>query len=247
MSEIIESLQNERIKKLCKLHTKKNRDETKQFLIEGEHLIDEALRANVVDKLFILKDLKNPFSDVIECIYVSQAVLNKLSTNQSNITMIAVCNQKSKELKRKNCGLLLDDIQDPGNMGTIIRTAVSFGYDFIVLSKKCVDIYNDKCIRSTQGAVFHIAIFQDDLIEKIKELKQENFKVFGTSLHEATNLKNIKKQNKFVIVLGNEGQGVSNDVLDVCDQKIFIEMENFESLNVGVAAGICMYELKNNH
>ena len=136
--------------------------------------------------------------------------------------------------------------QDPGNVGTIIRTAYSFGFDAVVLSSNSVDLYGDKLIRSTQGALFHIPVFQNDLITVIAQLKKQNIPVYGTALRGGKGLSAFMPVKAVALVFGNEGNGVSEAVLNACDQNIFIEMESFESLNVAVAAGICMYHMRGN-
>lgn len=240
----INSVQNERVKQWGKLQQKKYRDKTGQFLIEGEHLIEEALKYHCIDHLLLLNSLEHSFKYEKNTILVSQEILDKLSQNQSQVSMIAVCHLPKWQEKQYKKGILLDGVQDPGNLGTIIRTALSFGYDFITLSKDCVDLCNDKCIRATQGAMFQIPITREDLMTKIKELKKEDFTVLGTALHQAVPLKELKRPEKFVLIMGNEGQGIKKDILACTDKNIFVEMERFESLNVGVAAGICMYMLK---
>lgn len=243
MDEII-SVQNERVKQWGKLQQKKYRDKTGQFLIEGEHLIEEALKYNCVDHLLLLNSLEHAFKQEKNTILVSQEILDKLSQNQSQVQMIAICHLPKWQEKKYKKGILLDGVQDPGNLGTIIRTALSFGYEFITLSKDCVDLCNDKCIRATQGAMFQIPITREDLMSKMKELKEDDFTIFGTALHQAMPLKECRRPAKFVLIMGNEGQGIKPEILKHTDQNIFVEMEHFESLNVGVAAGICMYMLK---
>lgn len=240
----INSVQNERVKQWSKLQIKKYRDRTNQFLIEGEHLIEEALKSNCVRHILVLKGLEHSFCQRKEAIAVTQDILDRLSQNQSSVSMIAVCDMPKMEYGKKQRGVILDGVQDPGNLGTIIRTALSFGYDFILLSLDCVDLYNDKVIRSTQGALFQIPIMRCDLAAEIESLKEESITVFGTSLRNAVPLKQIQKRESYAVVLGNEGQGVREEILNLCDQNIFIEMDCFESLNVGVAAGICLYELR---
>ncbi len=247
MSEFIESAQNERVKNWSKLLIKKYRDQQRRFIVEGQHLIEEALRVNAVEKLLILHESSHPFVDFEDIIYVSQAVLHKLSSNKSEVSMIAICRQSNPSVVTKHKGIVLDAIQDPGNMGTIIRTAVSFNYDFIVLSKDCVDVYNEKCIRSTQGALFQMHFIQGDLVEELKTLKEEGFHIYATALKAAVKLSEVQAQDKHVLILGNEGQGISSAVLELSDERIVIEMQQFESLNVGVAAGICMYCLTNHN
>ncbi len=243
MTRVIQSVQNNQVKNWAKLLQKKYRDTMNQYLIEGEHSIEEALRYDVVDTLLVTSENHRWIKDE-RTILVSQEIINKLSTNLSKVNEIAVCNKVIQAIENYTRGVILDRIQDPGNMGTIIRSAVSFGYDYIFLSEDCVDIYNDKCLRSTQGAIFQIPILIGNMNEFIAQLKQKEVQLLVTSLHQATPLRELKKVNQFALVLGNEGQGVSSSIVDQADQTIYIEMEQFESLNVAVAAGICMYELR---
>lgn len=239
--EKITSVQNEKIKSYFKLKQKKERDITNRFLIENEHLIEEALKANIVEVLLVLDGTSHkPFENTY---IVTEQILDKLSSNVSSVKMIAVCRKFELDIESDKV-LLLDTIQDPGNLGTIIRTAHSFGFNKIYLSKDCADIYNDKTIRSTQGAMFFVGLHYVDLKDKINELKRKDYTILATSLHDATNLKDIKKVNKCAIILGNEGKGVKQELLDIADQKVYIEMNEFESLNVAIAAGIMMYEFK---
>lgn len=240
----ITSTSNELVKSWKKLDTKKGRKEAKEFLIEGEHLIEEALRYGRVKTILLKEGLEHPFGQRKETMLVSQKVLDHLSATTSKAQMMAVCTIEELKPAKRERVVILDGVQDPGNLGTIVRTAVSFGYDQIILSKDCVDLYNEKVVRSTQGALFAISAVTKDIIEEIRILKKEGMMVYGTSLHEAVYLKNRKKAVKTALVLGNEGSGVSETVLHECDQNLIIEMDQFESLNVAVAAGIAMYTLR---
>ena len=141
--------------------------------------------------------------------------------------------------------LLLDNVQDPGNVGTILRTAHSFGIDCIYMSKGCADIYNPKTIQSSQGALFYIPVIQTDLVEEIKKLQERNIEVYATALHDNhKDLQNIKPSEKYAILVGNEGQGVRKELIDLSNHIVKIEMETFESLNVAIATSICMYTFK---
>ena len=231
----IESLQNQYVKQWTKLHEKKERDKTGLFLVEGEHLITEALRADIVQK--ILYTVENPFN-FPDCIEVTEPVMKKISQNVSGAKCIAVCIQKERTAEDPKRVILLDDVQDPGNFGTIIRTARSFGFEVIYTSKKTCDLYNEKVIRSTQGALFTMPV------EKIRELKTESFRVIGTALKDAVPMSRIGDADKMAFLFGNEGQGVHQELLDACDQRLFIEIGNFESLNVAVATGIVMYRYR---
>lgn len=237
----ITSKTNTKVKQWMKYHQKKYRDQDGCFLIEGEHLIEEALMENLVEALMIRNGNVNHFTYNGPIYELADEVMDKLSMNVSKVNYMALCSKIDKRIKHKTRVLLLDDIQDPGNLGTIVRTAHSFGFDIIYASKNCVDLYNEKTIRSTQGALFHVPYEQISLEEIIVQLKQDGFKVFATSLHNAIPLSKAEECEKLAIVLGNEGSGVHDHIIDLCDTSIKIEMNAFESLNVAVAGGICMY------
>lgn len=240
--EKIQSVQNERIKKAARLHQKKDRDETGLFLVEGEHLIQEALKKDAVQEIFC--DIRSPFA-FENTTEVSEAVMHKLSSSVSGTHVLAVCRKMQSEILDPHRLLMLDGVQDPGNLGTLVRTAVSFGFDGIFCSGDCADLYNEKTVQSSQGALFYIPCIRTDLKEKIRQLRQEGFRVYGTSLGEHTvPLESLQAQDKMLFILGNEGQGVHPEILDLCDQNLRIEMRGFESLNVAVAGGILLYRFR---
>lgn len=240
----ITSLTNAKVKQWSKYKEKKHRDKDHKFLIEGEHLIEEAHKANLIECILIEQGKENMFP-AYETYEVTRDILKKLSDSVSGTYIMAVCHMPNiSSIDFGNKVIVLDNVQDPGNVGTIIRTAFSFGYTSIVLSNHSVDVYNEKVIRSTQGALFHMPIIRGDIMELLQELKQQGITLYATSLHEATPLQQTPKKTPCALIFGNEGNGVSKDVIDYSDHKVFIEMETFESLNVAVAAGICMYEFK---
>ena len=169
---IITSTNNEHIKELNKLKEKKYRDITNSFLIEGEHLVNEAAKKEVITELIILEGT-NYYLDNIKTTHVSKEVMKKLSNMDSYPNVMGLC-KKIEEKRIGNKILILEDIQDPGNLGTIIRSAVAFDIDTIILSPKTVDLYNNKVIRSTQGMLFHINIIIKDLEKIITKLKENN-------------------------------------------------------------------------
>lgn len=239
--EEITSLQNKKIKEWTALHHKKDRDRTGMFLIEGEHLIEEALNAGIV--MHIITDTDCPFS-FPDIIHTTSAVMNKLSANVSGAHLIGVCHQLDLKMHNPERILLLDNIQDPGNLGTLIRTAVSFSFDGVALSEETCDLYNEKTIRSTQGAMFHIPVYRKNIAAYIEELQKQDFKVIATCLKESHTFDEIPVSKKMAFVMGNEGNGVSEEVLQKADDHLRIEMHGFESLNVAVAGGIVMYMYK---
>lgn len=239
----ITSVSNANVKAWIKLKEKKGRDKAKQLIVEGRHLIEEAYQANCLTCLILLKGTSYPNID-LPVYEVPKEIIQRLTSLTSQETILGICDFPTPMIQKKERFILLDDVQDPGNVGTIIRTAISFGYDAILMSKGCADVFNEKVIRSTQGGIFHLPILRDDRKALLEFCEQECLWMYATSLHEAKKLTEIKCNHPYVLVFGNEGSGVSQQVLDACDESIKIPMEGFESLNVAVAAGICMYEFR---
>ena len=232
---IITSIDNKKIKELCKLYDKKYRKDSDLFIVEGEHLVTEANKHGLLEEVYSL----NPV-DYDNVTLVSEAVMKKITSLTSIPSMIGVC----KKVKEKELGdriLILDNIQDPGNLGTIIRSAVAFSIDTIVLSCDTVDLYNPKVIRATQGMIFTSNIIVRDLIPFVKTLN--DYKKYTTNVVCGTELKSVEKNNKYAIIMGNEGQGVKEDLAKLCDEAIYINMSPLcESLNVAIATSIILYE-----
>ncbi len=238
----ITSVNNEYIKSIAKLNDKKNRCKAKKFIIEGFHLITEAYNAGLLLEILTIKELNN-YSDVNQII-VSEQIIQKLSSTANPQGVVGVCEMKNDKTIKGSKILLLDNINDPGNMGTIIRASLGFNIDTIILSEDCADIYNLKTLRASQGSIFHMNIIFKDLKEAIRELKENNIYIIGTSLRNAIPLKECKINNNYAILLGNEANGVRKELLEQCDCNIKIEINNkLESLNVAVAGSIIMYYL----
>ena len=239
----ISSINNEYIKEISKLNEKKYRDKLNKYLIEGLHLVTEALKYDIIDTIIIREDFS--YETSIKHIIVSSEVMKKLSDNPSIPKIMAVVNKKESTIKGNKI-LLLDRLQDPGNLGTIIRSAVAFNFDTIILSNDTVDLYNSKVLRSTQGMLFNINISRQDLTNVINELKNNNYTIYGTKVDNGYDVKEINNINKFALIIGNEGTGISDNILKQCDKYLYIKMNNnCESLNAGVAASILMYEMGN--
>ena len=232
---MIESFSNSKIKYAMKLKQKKYRNQYNQFLVEGEHLIEEAINSKMLDTLFYYG--VNPFS--VSGIEVSESVMKKLSDLDNVSSVIAICN-KNQYNNLSNKILILDSIQDPGNMGTLIRTAAAFGFETII-SENAVDYYNEKVIRSSQGAIFYVNLIEDDIIQFVNE--HQDYIYFGTDVTSGKPVNSsLFKHEKIAIILGNEGAGVREEVKKLVHVNIHISMEKTESLNVGIAGGILMYE-----
>ena len=240
---IITSLENNKIKDLVKLQSKKYRDNTNMFLVEGSHLVEEVYKAGLLKEVFVLEN--DSFSIDVPTTYVSGDVMKKISTTDTYTNVVGLCEKKSSNEIIGNKILLLDDIQDPGNLGTIIRSSVAFNVDTIILSLNTVDLYNSKVLRSTQGMFSHINIITMDLEEAITELKSRNITVYGTNVNEGVDVRNINDTSSYALVMGNEGNGVHENIQNMCDKNLYIKMSNkAESLNVGVACSILLYELE---
>ena len=239
------STNNDLVKESFKLKDKKYRDLTNKFLVEGYHLVDMA--KDYLEIVFV-KDKKDyGLISGVSYYLVNDDIIKKLSQTQNSQGIIGVCHKKKEENIKDNNVIILDNIQDPGNVGTIIRSALAFGYHDIILSNDSVDVYNDKVIRSSQGAIFKINILYQELFSALDELKKKGYKVFGTALNNAKELRDISFESKNAIILGNEGNGIRPEVLAITDENIFIEMnKDIDSLNVGVAGSIIMYELSKN-
>ena len=230
---MISSKDNARIKDLAKLKTTKYRKETKTFLVEGKHLVSEAFNMGLVIEAFSLEE-KDGYTQV------SADVMKKLISTDSLVSEIAVCKMlDEKPLSDKI--LILDKIQDPGNLGTLLRSAKAFNFNTVILGEGTVDLYNEKVIRSSQGAIFKLNILSKNLLDFIPTLKDYN--VYGTNVRNGIDIKDITNTNKVAIILGNEGNGISAEVDILVSKNIYIKMDNTESLNVGVAGSIIMYEL----
>lgn len=231
----ITSLNNQLIKDTAKLHKKKYRDQTGMFLIEGYHLYEEARKVNNVKYVFTTDETITG-DDII---YVNDTVLEKLTQTKNPQPILTVCHKITAN-KLGNKVLILEKIQDPGNLGTLMRSALAFGFNTIVLDNT-VDIYNDKVLRSTQGAIFKLNIIEMDTSDFLHDYPQ--YKAYGTAFN-GTRLETIEFPEKMAIILGNEGNGISENILDLTAENITIKTTEVESLNVGVAGSIIMHHLK---
>ena len=229
---MIESVNNERIKEYAKLNSKKYRDETGLFIVEGEHLVEEALKKTNAIDIFSMDDSYTK---------VSEAVMRKLSSLNTLPNVLAICKKPSEEEIKGNI-LILDGIQDPGNLGTIIRSAVAFGIDTIITSEDTVDYLNSKVLRASEGMVFHINIVEKNLFEELPKLKN-NYKIYTTNVVNGSDVSEINVDKPYAIIMGNEGNGVKKEIAEYASEAIYIPMkETCESLNVAIATSIILYE-----
>ena len=254
--QIITSKDNEIIKNIRKLKEKKYRDLSNSYIIEGIKLIKEAIAEKKQIKQIVLceENINNGGIDQkllyeiakYECIYVTKKIFSLISDVQNPQGIMAVIEKRNSEDNidyKEDVIVVLDGIQDPGNLGTILRTIDSVGLKQVIVSKETADAYNPKVVRSTMGAIFRVNIIEsDNLIETLKNLRKHKYKVMATSLETNNNIYDVD-YNKKVIVIGNEANGVSQEILDFADEKIKIPMlGRTESLNASVATSIILYE-----
>lgn len=243
----IESVKNPSVKSWKKLSMKKERDRSGCYLIEGFHLVEEALKEQLVIEIIINQDIEKQPSISLgdaDVIYVTNEVMKAICDTETPQGIAAVCEKPASKLDKVKLAkvLLLDRVQDPGNMGTLIRTADAAGMDAVILGEGCADLYNPKVVRATQGSLFHLPIVKAGLAEFIETL---NMPVYGTSLDNGVSFETVEKSPEFAIIVGNEGQGVSSELLEKTVKNLYIPIYGkCESLNVAVAAGIFMYYLR---
>jgi TrmH family RNA methyltransferase len=238
MSEKIVSKSNSKIKYITSLHNVKYRKENKQFLAEGYKSLEMALNAGVVKEVYSLKEI-NGLKDIPNYI-VSEEIMEKISSSKTPEGVVFLCDIPNLLGNQLDKVIYLDHVADPGNAGTIIRTALAFGYDAVVFSNDSVDIYNEKVISATKGAIFALPVIKNDL----KDIKNGHQIIASTLSEKSISLEDAKAKKPFILVLGNESHGISNEVVEQADMLVKIPIQTMESLNVSIAAGILMYHFK---
>lgn len=254
--QVISSKDNELIKHIRKLKDKKYRDESNEYVVEGVKLVEEAVKENAkIKQIIVCEDTTRTYEipthimleiAKYECISVSDKIFNIITqvTNPQGIMAIIEKNAQNAKIDyTQDIIVVLDDVQDPGNLGTILRTVDSIGLNQIIVSKGTADAFNSKVVRSTMGAIFRIKIIEvENLAQAIKEMRKHHFKLMVTSLQTKNSIYDIDFYKK-IIVIGNEANGVSKEIQDMADEKAKIPMlGRTESLNASVAAGVVMYE-----
>jgi TrmH family RNA methyltransferase len=247
----IQSVKNPQVKQWKKLLTKKERDKTGMFLIEGFHLVEEALKQQeqiieiiVSDKIELPPRFDFGSTSITT---VTDEISKELSDTETPQGIYAVCRETTDNasIKEAKSFLFIDAVQDPGNLGTMIRTADAAGIEAIVVGHGSVDIFNSKVLRSAQGSHFHLPIVRGNLEEWIETLNKRNIPVYGTALENAKTYTEIAPQEEFALIVGNEGSGMNKELLVKTTSNLYIPIYGqSESLNVAVAAGILLYYLK---
>ena len=243
---IITSKANSVVKNAKKLHQKKYRKSA--YLIEGWHLFEEAVQAGVtIEKIFALESYRDQLATFPQTIWVSEEILLDLADTQTPQGIVAVIQKEEVGLPELHQGkfLFLEDVQDPGNVGTIIRTADAAGFTGVIVSDKSADIYSLKTLRSMQGSHFHLPIYRMSSQRLLEGAKEAAIPVLATTLSKVSvDYRELVPIENFVLVMGNEGQGISSLMAESADQLVHISMKGqAESLNVAVAAGILIFHL----
>lgn len=241
---IISSIQNEKIKALKRLKDKKHRTLCGEFLVEGEHLVKEAYKSKSLKQIITAKNEYSFFN--VPVLYVTKEVIKFLSETKSPQDVIGVCKAFNSPLKAAKKTLILDDVSDPENLGTLIRSAYCFSFDQILLTKNTCEIYNSKVIRGSQGALFHIPIKVLSKKEIILFLKQNKINTYVTLLNAKSEMLSVAFKTPLALILGNEARGVSDEFnLPFANTFKINQNQNFDSLNLSVAGSIIMWYLEN--
>ena len=244
----ITSVNNELVKEITKLQQRKYRDESGLFLLEGEKCIEEAIEYGIEIKHLLVIEGYDKFQK-IERIETIEAVLSKISTTVSAPKCVAVGKQKQEKWnKGYKKVVLLEDIKDAGNLGTILRTSCAFGVDALILYGNTVDLYNPKCVRASVGNLWKIPVFNINGFDKLKEVCKD-FTPIATLAQNKNSvwLKDFKQTDKMLIMFGTESSGLSDELINYSKEKgqgITIEMtESVESLNLSISVGVILYQL----
>ncbi len=244
---MITSIQNAKVKKWRKLHQRKERMKDRAFLIEGEHLLEEAVSAGaeIREVITAKKKYLPQFLENVNITEVSNEVFTHISRTEAPQGIAAVIGMNTGTQVTGARVLLIDAVQDPGNLGTMIRTADAAGFDAVVLGAGTVDVYNDKVIRATQGSLFHIPVMNADLAKTAAGLKEQGFCIWAAALDQAKVYNQIHVPEKIALIVGNEGAGIRGTMINQADEIVTIPIYGrAESLNVSVAAGILMYHIR---
>lgn len=251
--KVIQSAQNPMFKQMKKLLSKKGRVEAKQYLVEGRHLVEEALKErDVVKKILVEEGVMQGvvLTSAVPHIVLPSVLFKQLTQTETPQGILALCQMQSERaidasLANKKV-LLLDGIQDPGNAGTICRTADAAGVDVVVFGKGSVDIYNSKALRSAQGSHLHVDLATGELQAWVEACKEAQLPVYGTALKNSISYEQVQTpQSSFALIVGNEGNGVSPALLEKTDQNLHVPIYGrAESLNVTVATGVLLFALQ---
>ena len=236
---MIDSVNNEKIVYFRKLREAKYIKEEGKYIVETEHLVNEAYNAGILESL-IIENSADFDLDVPKTI-VSRKCMEKISLLKNAPSVMGVVKLKENNTIKGNKIVVLDNVQDPGNVGTIIRSSLAFNVDTVILSKDSVNVFNDKLIRSSEGTIFNVNIVVMDTIEAINTLHEMKIDVYYADMYGENEVSEIKPE-KYALVLGSEGKGISKAVKEMADKGVKLQMNSkCESLNVAVAGSIIMH------
>lgn len=259
--DIIKSKDNSKIKYIRSLNIKKNRENANVFVVEGIKFVQESINENADIKFVLMSETISQKNEIfnliqvlkekeIDCFFCEDNIFSSVTETinaQGILSVVSKCfYDKEKILNDYNFMIMCDRIQDPGNLGTIIRTSDAFGPAVVIMNKGCVDVYNPKVVRATAGAMFRVPLIVGDSSEEIIDyVKKAGFKIISAVINSEFSFENIDKSEKICIVIGNEGQGISSKICEASDMSITVKMPGkAESLNASIAAGICIYEIR---
>lgn len=250
---MITSKSNAKIKEIRKLRSSaKARRQKGEFVVEGLRIVKE-VPAELLEELYVSEHFADKAlseEGFLKAEVVADDVFRFLADTVTPQGILAVVRRPafreeiSSYIKSDARILLLDDVQDPGNLGTIVRTAEAAGVDLVILSEGCADLFNPKVIRSTMGSIFRVPHLTRDLVSAIDELKAAGVSVYGAALEKAVDFRTVSFSGKTALIIGNEGNGISADVLNLTDQRIKIPMAGkVESLNAAVSTAVLLYHM----
>ena len=239
MIKYIESRENNKIKHAASLKESKYRKEYKEFLSEGRKTLEMALKAGSIKEIFTVEPIEGIPENIVQYV-VKPDLLKRLSSNVNPEGIVFVANIQERKPKRLNKVVYLDKVNDPGNVGTIIRTAYAFDYDAVIFSDGCCDPYNEKVIAASKGAIFSLPILHGDL----KDYKGDREVIVSALNDKAIDITELKTPKSFVLVVGNEANGVSSETMKQASIITKIKISNIDSLNVAIATGILMDHLR---
>ncbi len=248
--EELQSAKNVRVKEWKKLLTKKGRDQSGKYILEGAHLVEEALKTNEIVEIMVQHNFTAIEIEQLRkftVTLISAEISQSISATETPQGIFAVCKKRDVglDLAIHRKLLLLDGVQDPGNIGTMIRTADAAGIDAVIFGEGTGDLYNPKVLRSAQGSHFHLQVVAGNLSEWIQQLKAADIPVYGSAIENGEPFINVPPSDSFALIVGNEGAGVDRAILRQTDKNLYIPLYGqSESLNVAVAAGILLYHLQ---
>lgn len=247
---IITSKSNKTVQEIKSLNTAKGRMEHNMFIVEGEHMVQEAISSDYTVKYIVCDITKADkynylIKDDLDVLYLDSRVYNTIADTKSPQGISVVLDMDTPNKQFSNKIVMLNGVQDPGNVGTIIRTADAAGFGMVIMDANCADIYNPKTLRSTMGSIFHISCIRvKSLHDIINELKAKGYCVYSTSLEGYNYYNREYDKDKLVVLFGNEGNGIDDDILRLSTHKFKLPMlGRAESLNVAVACGIIIYDI----